>query len=563
MVKRFLIGAGIWAVTASTVSEARAQAQPPQPPRPPVTLPGQIERQFQRPPEPSAKPGAITIPEASQKPPENADSIKVVLNQVTVEGSTTYRQEALRAAYANLLHKEVTLTEIYRIVESLTARYRNDGYILSQVYVPAQTVENGVIRLQAVEGYIANVRVEGAGDGIRERVKKYGDKIRATRPLTMAALERYVLLVNDLPGVTAHAVLAPSAVPGASDLILQLSKRPVEANASSDNRGHRAQGPTRMSGDVDLNSLLGTSRTELRIVSTFNRQLGYVAVARDQYVGTEGGKIGIGASFVYSEPKELTFIPLDLTTRSGTASVSYSHPLIRRRSHNLYVRGGISAFDSKTKVFGVDDTVDRVRSVSVGITYDGADGLRGVNLVDLEYSRGLRGLGASNNGERLLSRSTGRVDFRKASVYLQRLQALPGPLSILAGGQAQYAFTDVLAAEMFSVGGELFGRGYDPSTLLNDHGAAVKLELRYSLTWGGARPTTLMPYVFGDAGRVWQRTRIPGIPGQESIASAGGGIRLNVGGVFTGFIEVATPFNTIAGQDTSRDARVFAGVAVR
>lgn len=458
---------------------------------------------------------------------------------------------------------EVTLAEIYRIVERLTARYRNAGYILSQVIVPAQTVEGGAIRLQAIEGYIANVRVEGGSAALRERVKKYGDKIRASRPLTMAALERYVLLINDLPGVLARAVLAPSTVPGASDLVLQVSKRPLIADFSSDNRGSRAQGPGRVSGDVDVHSLVGVaSRTELRGVTTFNPELTYVALAHDQFVGANGGKIGIAASYVYSQPQELAIVPLDLITRSATVTLSYSQPILRRRSRNLYLHGALEAFDSTSNVFGVKDTVDRVRSLSLGVTYDGADRLGGVNVLDVAFTQGLRGLGASSNGERFLSRATGRTDFRKASLYVQRLQSLPAHWSLLVGADGQYAYTDLLSSEMFSVGGELFGRGYDPSALLNDHGAALKLDLRYSQTWYGRRPTTLMPYAFVDLGRVWQRTRVPGIDVSQSAASAGGGIRLNVRGRFSEFIEVAKPMTRMVGQE-SRDYKLYAGVSIR
>jgi hemolysin activation/secretion protein len=524
--------------------------------------PGQIERQFQRPPEPSARPGPITIPNAGQKPPQNADSIKFVLDRLTIDGLTVYRPEVLAAAYANLLHKEITLADIYRLVERLTAEYRNDGYVLSQVFVPVQTVEEGAVRLQVVEGYVANVRVEGGSAAVRERAERYAEKIRASRPLTMAALERYVLLVNDLPGVSAHAVLAPSAVPGASDLILQVSNEPLFADLSGDNRGGHAQGPGRAQADVGVNSITGVgSRTELRGVTTFNRELSYVAAAHDQFVGSEGGKFAVVASYVYSRPKELTIIPLHLTTSSGMASLSYSHPLVRRRSHNLYLHGAFSTFDGTIKVFGVNDTIDHLRALSAGVTYDSADALGGINIVDFGFAQGLRGLGASSNGERLLSRATGRVDFRKSTLYAQRLQPLTSGWSVLVGLDAQYAFTDLLAPEMFSVGGEFFGRGYDPSALLNDHGAAVKLDLRYSHTWGGQTPIGLMPYVFGDLGRVWQRTRVPGLPASESAASAGGGLRLTIGNRYSTFIEVAKPFDRIEGQ--SRDARVFAGASVR
>jgi hemolysin activation/secretion protein len=532
--------------------------------KPPGTQPGQIEKQFERPPEPAARPGAIAIPETTQKPPQNADTIKVVLTGVTVDGVTAYRPETLRAAYSGLLEKEVTLGDIYRVVEGLTAKYRNDGYILSQVFVPAQTVEKGVVRLQAVEGYIANVRVEGSTPAVRERLKSYGEKIRATRPLTMAALERYVLLANDLPGVVAHAVLAPSASPGASDLLVQLARRREQSDLSSDNRGSEAQGPGRVSGDLILQSLTGVaSRTEVRGVSTFTPELNYVAVSHDQFVGSEGGRIGLAASYVYSRPEELAIVPLHLKEQSDTWRVSYTHSVVRKRSHNLSVRGVLAAFDSTTRVFDVTDSVDHVRSVTLGATFDAADRLGGVNLVDVAFAQGLQGLGASRNGEELLSRGTGRVDFRKLQLYAQRVQPLPASWSVLFAANGQYAYTDLLASEMFSVGGEWFGRGYDPSALLNDHGAAAKLDIRYSHTWGRVRPITLMPYIFGDAGRVWQRTPFPGIPAAQSAASAGGGAWLNIGSQFAGFIEVAKPFNSIPGQDPSRDARIYAGVSVR
>src|SRR5688572_24352478 len=81
------------------------------------------------------------------------------------------------------------------------------------------------MRLQAIEVYIADVRVEGGDTALNARVRGYAEKIRAVRPLTIGALERYVLLVNDIPGVQARAVLMPGATLGASDLVLQLSQR--------------------------------------------------------------------------------------------------------------------------------------------------------------------------------------------------------------------------------------------------------------------------------------------------------------------------------------------------
>ncbi len=531
--------------------------------RPGTAQPGQVERQFERPPEPSAKTGPITIPTTGQQAPPNAEGIRFVLTALTIDGVTVYKPDALRALYATSIGTEVSLAQVYHIVDTLTARYRNDGYILSQVIVPAQAVDGGVVRLQAIEGYIDTVRVEGGTAALRARAAKYGNRIKGSRPLTAGALERGVLLMNDLPGVQARAVLAPGSAPGAAQLVLQLTQARAGMGLSSDTRGSKAQGRQRLFGDIDLNNLIGgAGRTELREVTTATPELSFTALSHDQFLGTHGGKVTLSGSYVYSKPQELAFIPLELTTKSQTFTLGYNYPLVRSRARNLYLRAAVASFDSRSTIFGIEDTTDRLRTARVGLTYDAGDGIGGMNIADVEYSHGLKGLGASDNGDPYLSRAGGRSDFSKATLYAARIQSLPANWSVVVAANAQYAFTDLLAPELFSVGGEQFGRGYDASELLNDHGAALKIDLRYSRTWSGRRPVTLMPYVFSDAGRVWQRTTFEGGPSQQTLSSAGGGIRLNLGGQLSGFVEVAVPLDRIVGQENSRDPRVFAGLSL-
>ena len=131
-------------------------------------------------------------------------------------------------------------------------------------------------------------------------------------------------------------------------------------------------------------------------------------------------------------------------------------------------------------MFDVEDTKDNIRAVRIGATYDKADHWMGTNLLDIEVSQGISGLGSSKNGDPMLSRPSGKVDFTKAAIYAARLQTITSHISLLVAGNAQYAFTDLLSSELFSFGGEQFGRGYDPSELVGDTGAAGKAELRYT-----------------------------------------------------------------------------------
>ena len=163
--------------------------------------PGQFEREFQREPEPRVPPEPIVPAGAEERAPAGADQVRFVLTAVEVDGVTVYPAAEIRAAYADLLGTEITLARVYDLAAALTRKYRNDGYVLSQVVVPQQAIRAGSVRLQAIEGYVASVRLEGEVLGPRADLDAYTDRIRASRPLRAADLERYLLLINELAGV--------------------------------------------------------------------------------------------------------------------------------------------------------------------------------------------------------------------------------------------------------------------------------------------------------------------------------------------------------------------------
>lgn len=532
---------------------------------PGTVQPGQIEQQFQQQPKlRTDRPDRIVVPEADQLVPSNAQDIRFKLNRIVIEGATVYSEKDLLSDYQSHLGREISLADIYQIASALTAKYRNDGYILSRVVVPAQSVEDGQISLKVIEGYIAGITIEGADDDQRKLVQNYAKKIRQCRPLKNKVLERYLLLINDLPGAFAPAVIKPSQKePGASEIIVQLVQSKVQGGLSLDNRGGELLGPMRISADIGLNSVLGLQeRTTLRYVTSGNEKLKFGSISHEENLGTEGGKLNLSLSAVDSKPKEMAFIPLNLETSSQSAALSYSYPLIRNRTENLYLRGTFAAHEGKTRVFGVTDTRDRIRALRLGATFDLADAW-GVNLLDIELSQGIEGLGSSKNNDLMLSRSEGRVDFTKVALYAARLQSLAPHWSLLVAANAQYAWTDLLSPELYSFGGEQIGRGYDPSELVGDNGLGMKLELRYN----GAMTVRRLAcshtgYAFYDAGIVYQRSP-GGLSSSESAASAGLGLRMNLGRNVFCYAELAKPLTRKVSAERDRDIRGYAGLSIR
>lgn len=78
------------------------------------------------------------------------------------DGATVYNDAQLKSVYADQIGQTVSLADVYGIANKLTKKYRNDGYILTQVVVPPQEIDGGVAKLRVVEGYVDNITVSPA-----------------------------------------------------------------------------------------------------------------------------------------------------------------------------------------------------------------------------------------------------------------------------------------------------------------------------------------------------------------------------------------------------------------
>src|SRR5215469_18681122 len=91
---------------------------------PPGVEPGQIQRQLQEMHAPLAAPGQVLPPTPEQPVPATASSLRFTLRAVEVSGGTVYQPQQMTAAFAPLIGREIAVTEVFRVANSLTARYR-------------------------------------------------------------------------------------------------------------------------------------------------------------------------------------------------------------------------------------------------------------------------------------------------------------------------------------------------------------------------------------------------------------------------------------------------------
>jgi hemolysin activation/secretion protein len=168
-----------------------------------------------------------------------------------------------------------------------------------------------------------------------------------------------------------------------------------------------------------------------------------------------------------------------------------------------------------------------MRGMRVRVDADSADVVGGINQLYFVFSQGVRGLGATQNGQELASRINGRVDFSKMELTLSRLQPLPLPaFSALIAAYGQYAMTPLLVSEMCGYGGRLFGRGFDPSQFISDSCFEALFELRYDIPIQLHVLNQAQLYGFFDHGWLHNLAPVPGTFTSVDAASFGGGLRL-------------------------------------
>ncbi len=495
-----------------------------------------------------------------------AEQIKMKLKDIKLQGNKVFAESELTSLYADKLGTQVTLADIYAIRDSITKKYREAGYITSRAILPEQDFDkNGaVVTIRIIEGYVNNVSVQGATQGNQDLINNYVGKIKREGALNSAVLERYLLLINDLAGSEAKAVLRPSASGvGGTDVVIEVTHDKAEGMVNFDNSGTKFIGPYLMSAKGSLNSALGLSeKITATVISDLDvNELKFGEVSYKQPIGYEGTQLKLGYGITDSNPGA-TINNLGINGDTRIISAELTHPFLRSRKENFTARLGVAAKDTLTTAYAGELYNDEVRTLTLGGTYDRADSLGGVNLLDLSITQGVDVFGATDSNS-IKSRTNADATFTRYNFEASRSQRLVDTLYLYVASAGQYSNEGLLASEEFGFGGREFGRGYDFSEITGDSGLAAKIELQYGLNnTKFSYLTDIQPYVFYDIGRIWQKEAfVSGEDMSVSAASAGVGVRFNITESVASYTELAKPLTKDISSEGDRDVRFSFGIS--
>jgi hemolysin activation/secretion protein len=518
---------------AQTSLPARAQA--------PLVPQGSPLPGIQPPQLPSTAPGLPTP--APVAPAAVNPNLDVAISDVTVEGATAYPSAQLAAFSQGLTGPTVPVSRIEAARAAILNRYRADGYVYTAVNA---RIAGTHLKLVVIEGRIVAVKLGSDIGPAGTQVLRFLSHLTEVSPVTTQAIERWLLLANDIPGVTVKSRINPSSTdPGALTLIADVSRQAFGADAQADNRAFRQTGPEEMLVTLGLNSFTSLGeRTAFSFYHTFDGTDNFGQASEEFFIGGSGLKLHIYGGAGEALPSgSLRTLGYDGATRVFGAELTY--PLIRSRAQTLTIAGLFDGLESDISYAITGNAVrasfDSLRVLRVEAQYVLLDtwfanwagsAWSALDHADIRVSQGLPALGASSNGDPQLPRLNERVDFTKADAALDRRQTLFSPYSgatasVLVGAAGQFTNNILPPEEKFYLGGPSFNRGFYYGEVTGDRALQAKIEPQFDtpipmpafIPW----PLRAEIYVFYDWGEVWQQQKLDL---GHTLRSIGGGIRL-------------------------------------
>lgn len=478
-----------------------------------------------------------------------------------IEGVDALAFADVARRFTALVGRPTTVGQLVAIANELSTLYKDSGLPLSFVYVPDQRFEGGVVRIVAVEGYIASVRIEGDAGPATPKLRAMAERLTQERPLRLATFERVTQLLARLPGLRVSAEASmPGSTDGATALVLKVQREPYNVSVGADLRQPTSRAvlsgvwndPLLPGSQLNASTLLGDLRREKLLT------LGY-----SQLVGTDGLTLKAQATAYngYPDKRAQEGAPLERYNTNRRVELSASYPLMLSARSSLTLNGGF---------YGVDNTDDyrvpatglrlidqaRVRALFAQLAYADAqpDRSRSASLL---LARGIDGLGAStelrSNVPGLSGPGTSKLDFTRLTLDASQRDRFANRWGTAFGLGAQYSPDSLAASERIAFGGARFGRGYAAGDGAGDSGWGLSAELNRAFPLDMVWLRQVEPYLLLEAAHV--STKL-GQPVPRSLRSVALGVRLTDAKHYNLDLAVAKPTGDPAVDNPERKVRL-------
>lgn len=419
---------------------------------------------------------------AGEKKPPVSGGVQVLVSDVRFTGNTVYTQERLKAIVAESLGQKHDLAGMKQIAEKVTDFYREKGYPFARALVPAQEFDDGVLKIQVLEGRYSSIKAVGE-DYVARGSTPFLASLRVGDLIYGPRLESAMLILDDVPGVAVSPSVSPGAKVETADLAVAVSLETKRGgDVGVDNHGSRFTGRYRARGQYYENSALFFGDKATFDFVTTNHQMLLGSFGYEGPLAGNGlrGEIGFSLTrYILSEDYEA----LGISGLARVWSAKLNYPLLRSQAMSFTLSMGYQhkvLHDNFSVLNSVEDKSSDLMVSSV--RFDMRDGLFGGGLT---YGMLTSTYGRLNLYGNLIPADAATADkvglFNKVALDIARIQSVGAGLIFYARGSFQWSDKNLDSSEKLGGGGADAVRSYPLGEATGDVGWLGQAELRYQI----------------------------------------------------------------------------------
>ena len=464
----------------------------------------------------------LTVPERRPSKPERQQELEVTGDKLSVaafkyQGNTLVSREELDGVVAPWLNKPISFQELQGVTGAIQNFYAERGRI-AQASFPPQEVENGVVVIAILEGRMGKVDITSNNGSTRFSSVKaqdfFEDSAKSNEFIDTRPLGRGLLLLNEVPGVSATATFERGALPGTSDFKIGLSETSFfSGQAALSNYGASSTGIGQAVAALAFNNLSGVGdQVNVNLIESLGSS--YAVASYNRPLGANGLKLGAQASYLYYQ----TLSSWSDTQTQGTAnsfSTFLNYALVRTASASTNIKLNVEQRNYNNMQAGFTISDYQINAASLGMNGNVFGGEQSLLSYGLTYTLGqlnindlLQGL-QDQTGPRTAG-AYSKVSFNLS--HKQDLSVLPAA-TWTNSVYGQFATKNLNSSEQIYLGGPYGVRAYPVTQGGGSQGAIFSSDLTYKIydNWqvGG----------FFDIGLVQQF--VNPYPGWQGLTNAG------------------------------------------
>ena len=449
------------------------------------------------------RPDAPPAPQGSSLGPQ-PESSGFAVTTILVEGNTLLSKAKIEEILEKHKGQNRTMQDLEQARSELEKAYSTAGYPTVLVNIPEQTIEQGTITLQVVEGRLGAIKVTGNEYFNRWKILEKLPSLKHGEVLYEPAFAKELALVNNIPDLKVAPVLKPGDEPGLVNLELKVKDRlPVHGKLEGDNKGPITTPRNRLLAEIQHANLFGNN--EILTVSTVQTPTDWGAVQNYgfSFVDPIIWPDHVLALYASRSKSTSTLAGQSLNVGGGDiaiagnatiAGIRYMFPLTRNTIsvHQLSLGLDYKRLEETSAQFpgglGSLTVLSPIQYLPAFLGYTGTfpDGTGQTKLSGSfkGYVAGtipggdkedFTGDGTPSNPGIARQGSTGT--FAVLLGGIDRVQFLPADFSLLIHVDGQWASEPLPPAELYFAGGMDTVRGYDNYQAVGDHAIRGRAEL--------------------------------------------------------------------------------------